>query len=171
MTCDVSDGVGRRRREDQPHCRLCRGVALGRSLVMLNCFDPVLDFPAVLPDDRSAGRLAVAQLLDQEHSDGIHVVGSVAPSRVAGNDRVRGAVDFLSQWGLSLAGVSECDWVPEAAKKVTLPVLRRSASRRPTAIIAMNERVALGVYQARRCCGSGDPRRSVRDLVRRLGSG
>ena len=126
---------------------------VGRPLVLLNCIDPAANVPAVLPDDRGAGRLAATTLLENGHSTRIHVVGAVGPSRLAGHNRLSGINDVLRRQQLGLAGVSECEWLPTDARSAVKHLLDRSGSARPTAIIAMNDRIALGVYQAAAAVG------------------
>ena len=129
---------------------------VGRRVVMLNCLDPRGTVPTVLPDDQAAGREAVAVLLEQGHQ-AIHVVGAVSPARVAGHQRMRGITETLRQQGLTLAGVTDCEWLPSDARRAFGALLERRGQSRPTAVIAMNDRVALGVYQAAASAGVSIP--------------
>ena len=56
-----------------------------RRTVLLNCFDPTADVPAVLPDEVAGGRLAAGLLLDHGIDDAIYVVGEdPTPNAIAG---------------------------------------------------------------------------------------
>jgi len=129
---------------------------IGRSLVLLNCVDPGATVHTVLPDDYAAGRSVATALLDQDHVR-IQLVGSVSPASVAGHSRLRGITDALRDEGVSLAGTTECQWLPVEARRAAVPLLSRPEATRPTAVIAINDRVALGVYQAAQIAGLGIP--------------
>jgi LacI family transcriptional regulator len=119
-----------------------------RQVVLLNCVDPTSNVPAVLPDDRAAGAAAAQALLDVGHRDRIFLVGSVPPSSLSGHARSEGINEALERQSLKLGGNVDCAWLPEAARQAALPLLLAALGSRPTAVIAVNDRVALGVYQA-----------------------
>lgn len=126
--------------------RLPRSLQRGR-VVMLNCVAADLPAAAVLPDEVAAGRLGGRVLLEAGHRDGIHLVGDRAPHPYApGADREQGLTEALAAAGVRLAGTVECAWEPEAAYEAVGAALR--AGLRPTALACLNDRVALGVYQA-----------------------
>jgi LacI family transcriptional regulator len=121
------------------------------ALVLLNCVsegDPVC---AVVPDERAAGRAAATELLDAGHRDGIHLVGEPAPEVYAGRERVAGIEEALGSAGAALAGVIDCPWQPQPACEAVAAFL--AAGGAPKAFICLNDRVALGAYQALRDAG------------------
>jgi LacI family transcriptional regulator len=120
-------------------------------LVLMNNVDPTLPVPAVIPDDTAAGRAATTALLENGHTTGIWVVGEVPPHAVAGRRRLAGIDAVLRKAGLDLGGHLGCGWWPDEARKALgalLETARWDDERRPTAVIAMNDRAAMGVYQA-----------------------
>jgi LacI family transcriptional regulator, galactose operon repressor len=133
----------------------------GRRVVLLNNVDPTLDVPAVIPDDRRAGRLAVGALVEAGHTDGIWVVGTAGPhpEGQAGGRRLAGIRAALGAAGLRVAGHIRCPWWPEATRAAVAEMLAGGwwERDRPTAVIAMNDRVAMGVYQAVHAAGRRVP--------------
>lgn len=122
-------------------------AAAAARVVMLNCAaaDPAV--PAVLPDEHGAGRLAAEVLLDGSGPAGIWLVGDRAPHAYApGRDREAGLCERLRAAGRDLAGTLDCAWEPESACEVLSGAL--GAGLRPAALVAMNDRIALGAYQA-----------------------
>lgn len=128
----------------------------GHPLVLLNCLsggdEPV---PAVLPDERAAGRAAVRVLLDQGHRDGIVVLGEVPPGVYAARERLAGLEEELAAAGAGLDGVLECSWWPEPAYEAMRHTLRRGTV--PRALVCLNDRIAFGAYQALQEAGVGIP--------------
>ena len=120
-----------------------------RSPVLLNCRDSRGQLAAVVPDEASAGTLAVTTLLDAGHDRRIWLVGETGGQPYAGRERRDAIVSTLRDRGLRLARHLSCEWWPPSARAAVREVLATSTgARRPTAIIAMNDRVAHGVYQA-----------------------
>jgi LacI family transcriptional regulator len=119
-------------------------------LVLSNCVDPTLAVPSVIPHDTRAGRTAVAALTDAGHTTGIWLVGAVNAHAVAGRRRLAGIKTGLRAAGLSLAGHVQCGWWPIDARNAMARLLAEGwwEAERPTALIAMNDRAAMGVYQA-----------------------
>jgi LacI family transcriptional regulator len=132
-----------------------------RRLVLLNNVDPTLAVPAVIPDDRGAGRLAARTLIRAGHTDGIWIVGTagVHPEGLAGGRRLAGIKAALGAAGLRPAGHLRCPWWPEAARAAVAGMLTGAwaGPGRPTAVIAMNDRAAMGVYQAVTASGGRIP--------------
>jgi len=115
--------------------------------VLLNCLDPERDLPAVLPDDRLGGQQAVEHLLAAGCTGPVHVVGEdPSPEATAGRDRMIGITAALAEAGMSLAGVVSCPWGVRPAYDAVDAWLRTGA--RPGALICLNDRIAMGVYQA-----------------------
>jgi LacI family transcriptional regulator len=115
--------------------------------VLLNCLDPSSDLPAVLPDEVGGGRLAAGLLLSSGVGDRIFVVGEdPTPNAIAGPERLEGIDEVLHRAGHSLAGVVACDWSVRAAFEAVSRWLRGGA--RPRGLVCLNDRVAMGTYQA-----------------------
>jgi len=115
-------------------------------LVLLNCTTRDARIPAVLPDEVSAGRSAAKALLERGHRDDIYVVGESNVDVFAARKRMAGILEALSGAGVGLAGVLDCAWQPQAVYDAVSELLRLRG--RPAALICMNDRVALGAYQA-----------------------
>jgi LacI family transcriptional regulator len=115
-------------------------------VVLLNCFAPDSGVPAVLPDERQAGRDAVRAVLDAGHHRDIWLVGEPDLAVFAGAERTAGIADGLTAAATRLAGTVACEWWPESAYERFGAALDDGA--RPTAVICLNDRVAMGVYQA-----------------------
>ena len=118
----------------------------GHPVVLVNCVSPGTGVPAVVPDEIGAGRTAAEVLLRAGHRDGIVVVGEPAPHTVAGRERLAGMEDALAGADARLAGTLDCVWWPEAAYEVVRRFV--ATGGRPTALVCLNDRVAMGTYQA-----------------------
>ncbi len=115
--------------------------------VLLNCMDPDLDLPVVMPDDVIGGRLAAEQLLAAEVVGAVFVVGEdPTPESTAGRDRLAGINGALTRARASLAGTVPCAWDVEPAFEAVSAWL--DTGPHPSALICLNDRVAMGVYQA-----------------------
>lgn len=108
--------------------------------------------PSVVPDEAEAGRAAARVLLDAGHRDGIHLIGAgpgvrdVPPGTLAGVERLTGIHEVLGEAGVKIASGRVCpDWQPEYGYEATSALLERA---RPRAVICLNDRLALGAYQA-----------------------
>jgi len=134
-------------------------VLRGRRLVLMNNVDPTLPVPAVLPDDHRAGRVAAQTLAAAGHTGGIWLVGRCAPEAFAARKRLAGIRAGLRTAGLRLAGHVRCGWWPDESRQaLTDLILDGWFDRdRPTAVIAMNDRTAMGVYQAVAAAGRRVP--------------
>lgn len=125
----------------------------GHPSVLLNCLTrgarPAR--PAVIPDELTGGWNAARTLLDSGHRSGIYLLGSPAQQVFAGRERVAGIREGLAAAGAELSGTIDCDWWPEPAYEA----LTRSFAEglRPRALICLNDRIALGAYQASREVG------------------
>lgn len=125
--------------------RLPEGLR-GTRAVLLNCEEPGADVPAVVPDDEGGGRAAAAALLDAGIDD-VWVVGEdPTPQATAGPRRLRGIRAELGAHGLDVAGTVGCDWsVTEGFAAVSRWL---GDGARPRGLICMNDRLAMGTYQA-----------------------
>ncbi|MFG1606885.1 LacI family DNA-binding transcriptional regulator [Actinoplanes sp. NPDC049265] len=122
----------------------------GQRLVQMNNVDPGGGVPAVLPDDHRAGREAAEALVAAGHTDGIWLVGEVSARSYAAGKRLAGIRAGLRAHGLRLAGHVRCGWWPGESRAALASLLAEGwrERERPTAVIAMNDRAAMGVYQA-----------------------
>jgi LacI family transcriptional regulator len=118
----------------------------GRRVVLLNCCAPGAGLPSVVPDEVAAGRAAATALLEAGHREGVWLVGEPAPQVIAATERLRGIEEALAGAGVRLAGVVPARWWPQSAFEHVSDLLARGD--RPRAVICLNDRVAMGVYQA-----------------------
>ncbi|MCW2793875.1 MAG: LacI family transcriptional regulator [Nocardioides sp.] len=122
--------------------------ALGRRrTVLLNCVDPSTVLPAVLPDELGGGRTAAGALVRAGLRSGLHVVGEdPTPNALAGVLRLQGIRARLGEEGLGIDGVVPCPWTVAGAYAAVDAWLADGA--RPQGLICLNDRIAMGVYQA-----------------------
>lgn len=125
--------------------RVPRGLDATR-LVLLNCRSVDGDVTAVVPDEIGAGRDATQVLLDAGHRADVWAVGDAWETVVAGRERWIGMTTAIEEAGTSLAGRIGCAWRPQSAFDAMDDAL--SGGTRPRALICLNDRVALGTYQA-----------------------
>lgn len=116
-----------------------------RPVVLLNCLSDPLVGPAVVPDEVGGGRNAARALLDAGHRAGIHLVGETPAHVYAAHERATGIRAELAAEGAALAGSVDCAWWPQHAYRGVSALLGRA---RPRALICLNDRVAMGTYQA-----------------------
>jgi LacI family transcriptional regulator len=124
-------------------------------VVLLNCVAGNRRLPAILPDEFEAGRTAAARLLQAGLRAGIYVVGERPPHVFAARERSAGIERAMTAAGARLQGGVDCAWWPEPAFDAVTRLLRGSG--RPAALICMNDRVALGAYQALQAGGIAVP--------------
>jgi LacI family transcriptional regulator len=125
----------------------------GRPVVLLNCLTrsarPV--HHTIIPDELSAGRSAARTLLDAGHRGGIHLVGHATQRVFAARERMAGIREELSEAGTRPAGTIDCEWWPDSAYDAVSRALADGLM--PKAFICLNDRIALGAYQALREAG------------------
>jgi LacI family transcriptional regulator len=115
--------------------------------VLLNCVDPAVDLPVVVPDDVVGGRMAAEHLLAASVAGTVFVVGEdPTPEATAGRERLQGITAALTGSGVRLAGVVPCSWDVEPAFEAVNAWLATDVH--PSALICLNDRVAMGAYQA-----------------------
>lgn len=125
-------------------------------VVLLNCVDPTVSIPAVIPDDEEAGR-AVASLLasvPRVASGGVLLVGAVgAPgaqrgpvSSYATSRRLRALTSALRAAGLCVGGSLPCR--EEVAAALATVAARLGEGGCPTALVCSDDRVAVGAHRA-----------------------
>lgn len=126
-------------------------VSVGESLagqptVLANCLPKDGDIPAVVADSVSGGRAAGEHVLELGHTEGIYIVGEVLESVVAAVDRRSGLEAALQLGGVSIAGIIDSKWWPESSRESTLEFLESGDV--PRVLVCMNDRVAMGAYEA-----------------------
>jgi LacI family transcriptional regulator len=115
--------------------------------VLMNCVDSKGGLASVIPDEVNGGREAAALLVEAGRASATYVVGEDrTPNAVAGPWRVAGVEATLMEAGEALLGVVSCDWSVQGSYVAVDSWLREGA--RPGALVCMNDRVAMGVYQA-----------------------
>lgn len=117
-------------------------------VVLLNCtvLDDVGRHRSVLPDEYGGGRTAARLLVEAGHRH-IDVIGvDPNPRALAGPARLRGITDEMAEHGLPEPTVVSTDWdVIEARAAVGAWI---ATGERPSAVICLNDRVAMGAMQA-----------------------
>jgi LacI family transcriptional regulator len=120
---------------------------LGHRVALLNCVDPAVPLPAVLPDERGGGRAAAELLLRHGVEGEVFVVGEdPTPGALSGVLRLEGLRAALAEVGRELSGVIPCPWDVVPAYDAVAAWL--SEGHRPAALVCLNDRIAMGVYQA-----------------------
>lgn len=115
--------------------------------VALNCVDDARPVPSVLPDEVAGGRAAAQVLLDAGVRRGVVVVGvDPTPNAIAGPARLEGISGRLVEDGVGIDAVLDCDWTVEQAFAAVSSHL--GAGGRPRALVCLNDRIAMGAYQA-----------------------
>lgn len=131
-----------------------RGVHVPQSAhevptVLINCFDADGKLPSIVPNERAGGRVAVERLLLAGHRR-IGVI-NLDPNIPAAVGRLDGARDALAGAGLELdpelvvSGFATADGGYEAACEI---LDRYPEGQRPTALFCLNDRMAMGAYDA-----------------------
>lgn len=133
-------------------------------LVMLGRHDASRSYDTVVDDDIEGARLAVAHLYELGHRDIVHLTlepateanQATAPHAV----RSRGYEQAMAELGLAdFSRVVHVESSEEASREAALELL--STKRRPTAIFAGHDELALGVLQAVSELGLGPSEVSV----------
>lgn len=118
--------------------------------VLINCFDADGKLPSIVPDERAGGRLAVERLLQAGHTR-IGVI-NLDPNIPAAVGRLGGCREALAAAGLELdpelvvAGYATADGGYEAACRILDRY--KEGQGRPTALFCLNDRMAMGAYDA-----------------------
>jgi LacI family transcriptional regulator len=131
-------------------------LLVNRPLVLLNCVTQDAPVSSVVPAELQGGRAAVRALLEHAHRDSIYLVGETPDDVIAGRERLVGIREELAAAGVELAGQVPSRWWPEPSYEAVSKLLATEAA--PTAFICMNDRVAMGTYQACHDAGLVIPR-------------
>jgi LacI family transcriptional regulator len=128
------------------------GLAAGPAVLLNAVPRRAAAIPAVVPDEVEAGRAVARILLDAGHREGIHAIGAgprtrdVPPEALAGVERLTGIHEVFAAANVKLASGRVCaDWLPEYGYEATRDLLEHE---RPRSLICLNDRLALGAYQA-----------------------
>ncbi len=120
--------------------------------VLANCEDPQGRVPAVVADEARGSHLAVEHLLHLGHRDIVLLSGTAdspaTPRRRAGFDAA------LAEAGLSGRAVG-CGWEIDDGYRAARELL--TSPQPPTAVLASNDRTAVGVLLAAAHCGVSVP--------------
>lgn len=136
----------------------------GVPVVLVNCEDPHVPRPSIVPDDHGGGRAAAGILLAVGVSD-VAVVGApghttsstsasaasgaaegAAGHGLAGALRIAGIRVELATSFLEVGAVLPCEWTTAAAFDATTCWLANGG--RAEGLICMDDRIAMGAYQA-----------------------
>jgi LacI family transcriptional regulator len=118
-----------------------------QNLVLVNCVDEHGAFPAILPDERAGGWTAADVLVDSGIEGDVYVIGEdPTPDAMAGPLRLAGITERLEEAGWPLAGVVPCPWDVRETHDAVHHWLMSGVQ--PAALICLNDRVAMGTYQA-----------------------
>lgn len=133
--------------------KMPQALATGPAVLLNAVLKPAAELPSVVPDEVEAGRAAARILLEAGYRDGIYTIGSgprirdVTPGALAGTERLTGIREVLAAAKVKLSGGRVCpDWLPEYGYEATRDLLEQGV--RPRALICLNDRIALGAYQA-----------------------
>lgn len=125
-------------------------------LVLLNCYTSGNDFPSVVPDELSGGRLATVSLVTKGHRRIGTIVGENFME--AAQDRLAGYREALAQAGIAYDGglVVDGNWTPTSGYEATKRLL--ALEKPPTAIFCQNDKMAMGCFIAAAEAGLNIPR-------------
>jgi LacI family transcriptional regulator len=126
-------------------------VLRAQPLVLVNCVARANTVTSVIPNEREAGRSAIRALLRHGHREKIVLVGENTSHVVAAVERITGVTDVLEALGLTLFGSIPTAWWPDPARLAVAQYLAQG--HRPSAFVCLNDRIAMGAYQA--CQGAG----------------
>lgn len=128
-------------------------VDAGTPVVLFNRSAGRDDMSAVLPDDRTGARLAVSHLLELGHRTIVHVGGPEDVSSTV--NRLETFEEVMSEAGLSADRGFAARHTEEEGHRVTAQLLEANPDL--TAVLAANDRLALGAIDAVRASGRSCP--------------
>jgi len=135
----------------RPHPVELPDISAEVPIVMLNAV-AAQPTATVLADERAGGEAIVRLLLDAGHTDDVVIIGrdrSVQPDWTtrAIERRLAGISAALAAYGVvPTAEVDMPEWDPDHGYEAMRDLL--AGGRRPRAVIALNDRLAFGVYRA-----------------------
>ncbi len=124
-------------------------------VVLLNCYAPDEDLPAVVPGETAGGHRATNALIEAGHRRIGTITGEIFME--AARDRLQGYRNALATADIPFAPelVVEGDWSPSAGYRGTRQLM--SLDNPPTAIFCQNDRMAIGCYEALKEMGKRIP--------------
>jgi LacI family transcriptional regulator len=128
-------------------------VEEGIPVVLFNRAAPGLGISAVLPDDHSGTRMAVEHLLSLGHENIVHVGGPADVSSTV--NRLEAFEEVLQRAGLKGSHHFAHRQIEEEGFRVTSTLLEEHPET--TAVVAANDRLALGAIDAIRASGRACP--------------
>jgi LacI family transcriptional regulator len=116
--------------------------------IMLNCYEPKLQYPAVVPADVAGGYAATEALLKAGHTRIAHLAGENWIE--AAEDRERGYRQALATWDIPADEelIMRGGWTVNGGRELTNRLL--DMANPPTGIFCFNDRMAMGAYDALR---------------------
>lgn len=116
--------------------------------VLINCVDPEFEFPSIVPDEVGGGLRATRRLLEAGHTR----IGLITldPRLPATSGRREGYERALREAGLEvpLRYVAVGGATAAAGYEAAARLLDCAPAPRPTALFCMNDRLAMGAYDA-----------------------
>jgi LacI family transcriptional regulator len=137
------------------HPLLDRMAEAGVPLVLVNRTTDSRAIPAVVPDEATGVRTAVGHLAALGHRRIAHLAGPQGLS--TGHGRYRAFLDAMAGQGLEPGPVAFADAFTEAAGRAAGGALLAARSR-PTAVVAGNDLLAIGLLDLLAEAGLGCPR-------------
>lgn len=121
-------------------------VDAGIKLVLIDRRIEGLDVPQILGDDYQAAKIAADYLISLGHRDIVYY--AIPRKTYAGRERIRGFVDAMTEAGISVDpdSIIDTDLGEEAGVKAAQKLLQRK--KLPTAIMARQDIVAVGMMHA-----------------------
>ena len=113
-------------------------------------------FSSVVNDDRESVRLVLEHLRGLGHRRVAHLAGPQGSS--TGRARRDAFVELAREYGFQEASVVECDAFTRAAGAASAHSLLARREKRPTAIFAANDLIAIGALDVLRAAGLEVPR-------------
>ncbi len=115
-------------------------------IILVNCYDPHSPIPAVIPDEFKGGETATQTLIDEGHRRIAFIDGT--PPLEANIERLAGyrAALEASQVSVEQDLIPVVPWTPSGGYQATKYLMELTPP--PTALLCVNDWVALGVYEA-----------------------
>ena len=118
---------------------------LGIPVVLLDRYPDGAPFSSVSVDDVAGGRIAATHLLERGHRVLAVVGGPTALRQV--RERRAGAEEAVSRAGGALLVISTPDLTIQGGRDAADEIVLRPAGERPTAVVAVNDLVAIGLLR------------------------
>lgn len=116
-------------------------------VMLVNCFVPDADLPAVVSDERQGGRCATEVLIERGHRR-IGFLTDAETAAPATTERLEGYRDALGDAGLPFEPDLVHVVTPDQEGGYAGALALLAGAERPTALFCYNDRVAMGAYAA-----------------------